>query len=231
MKRASLIFAGLLTFVTTTTALAHRPIFVEPRSNTTRANAIKIGDPEISWAVYAQLSDAGEVNYYRFEGKRGLRVRIETLVPRLESLRDFGFDVALIGKGFAVARVPFALEMDEGAIIASDSGHDEARGFDEPFTQTSYWKRQTLRAELPADGTYTIAVYDPRGRTGKYVLSIGEREEWGADDLVSMPSIVARVREFFGQARAASPIPIGLGILFGALALFGTIRAIVRRSK
>ena len=149
----------------------------------------------------------------------------------LESLRDFGFDVALVGKGFAAARVPFALETEEVAIVASDSGHDEARGFDEPFTQTSYWQRQALRAELPADGTYTIAVYDPRGRLGKYVLAIGEREEWGADDLVSMPSVVARVREFFGQARAASPIPIGLGILFGALALFGAIRAIVRRSK
>ncbi len=231
MKRTSLIFAGLLTFVTATAALAHRPIFVEPRSNTTRANAVKIGDPEISWAVYAQLADAGELNYYRFEGKRGLRVRIEMSVPRIESARAFGFDVALIGKGLDAARVPFALEAGEGAQVAADSGQEDARVFDEPFTQTSYWKRQTLRAELPADGTYWIAVYDPRGRAGKYVLAIGEREEWGADDLVSMPSIVARVREFFGQAQAASPIPIGLGILFGALALFGAIRAIVRRSK
>jgi hypothetical protein len=230
MKRASLIVAGFLTFVTATAALAHRPIFVEPRSNTARATAIKIGDPEISWAVYAQLSDAGEVNYYRFEGKRGLRVRIETLVPHSESARAFGFDVALIGKGLDAARVPFALEASEGVIIAPDVGQDDTRVFDEHVTQTSYWKRQTLRAELPADGTYWIAVYDPRERTGKYVLSIGEREEWGADDLVSMPSIIARVREFVGLGTLTIPVmPVGLGIV--VLAILARVVVLIRRSK
>lgn len=230
MKRLAFLSAILLAFATATAALAHRPIFVEPRSNTTRANAIPISDHDISWAVYAQLTDAGEVNYYRFEGKRGARVRIETLVPHIESLRDFGFDVALVGKGFEVTRVPFALEEGEGVIVALDSGHDEARVFDEHFTQTSYWQRQSLRAQLPADGTYWIAVYDPRGRTGKYVLAIGEREVWGAEDMVQMPHIVARVREFAGLGNIEIPfMPMGLGI--AVLAILARLGALVRRSK
>lgn len=230
MKHASLLWAILLVLATTTAALAHRPIFVEPRSNTTRANAIPISDHDISWAVYAQLSDAGEVNYYRFEGTRGARVQIEMLVPRSESARAFGFDVALIGKGFDVARVPFPLEAGEGAIVAPDSGHADARGFDEHITQTSYWYRQSLRAQLPANGTYWIAVYDPRGRTGKYVLAIGEREVWGAEDIVQMPSIVARVRDFAGLGSIEIPlIPIGLGI--AVLVIVARIGALLRRSK
>jgi hypothetical protein len=230
MKHLAFLWAIFLTFLTATVALAHRPIFVEPRSNTTRANAIKIGDPEISWAVYAQLSDAGEVNYYRFEGKRGLRVRIETLVPHSESARAFGFDVALIGKGFDAAHVPFALEAGEGVIIAPDVGQDDARVFDEHVTQTSYWQRQSLRAQLPADGTYWIAVYDPRGRTGKYVLSIGEREVWSASDLAEMPRIIARVREFAGLGTFTVPVmPIGLGIV--VLAILARVVVLIRRSK
>lgn len=230
MKRLTFLWAIFLAFVTATAALAHRPIFVEPRSNATRAHAIPISDHDISWAVYAQLSDAGEVNYYRFEAKRGARVRIETLVPRNESARAFGFDVALIGKGFDTARVPFALEAGEGVIVAPDSGHDEARRFDEHVTQTSYWYRQSLRAQLPADGTYWIAVYDPRGRVGKYVLALGEREEWGASDLLEMPRIVARVREFAGLGNIEIPfMPIGLGI--AVLAILARLGALLRRSK
>lgn len=230
MKHLAFLWAILLAFATATVALAHRPIFVEPRSNTTRANAIPISDHDISWAVYAQLSDAGEVNYYRFEAKRGARVRIETLVPHLESLRDFGFDVALVGKGFQMTRVPFALEEDEGVIVAPDSGHDETRVFDEHFTQTSYWYRQSLHAQLPADGTYWIAVYDPRGRTGKYVLAIGEREVWGVSDLLEMPRIVARVREFTGVGAVEIPlIPIGLGIV--VLVILARLGALLWRSK
>jgi hypothetical protein len=227
-------FAGaiVLSLVTATAALAHKPIFVEPLSNTTRATAIRITNPEVSWAVYAQLSQANEVNYYVFDGERGLSVKIEMSVPRIESQRNFGFDVALIGKGLADApRVPFALEAGEGAIVALDSGQDNARVFDEPFTQTSYWQRQTLRAELPADGTYWIAVYDPRGRTGKYILAIGEREDFGVDDVASMPSIVLRVHEFFGDdVRKAFIVPLGIGLFVGALILAGAI-GVIRRSK
>lgn len=230
MERLAFLWAILLAFATATAALAHRPIFVEPRSNTTRANAIPISDHDISWAVYAQLSDAGEVNYYRFEGKRGAHVRIETLVPRIESLRDFGFDVALIGKGFDPARVPFALEAGEGVIVAADSGQDDARVFDEHFTQTSYWRQQRLHAQLPADSTYWIAVYDSRGRVGKYVLAIGEREEWGTDDMLEMPRIVARVREFAGLSNIEIPfMPMGLGI--AVLAILARIGARLGRSK
>jgi hypothetical protein len=231
MKRYSIGLATLLWLMTTTAVLAHKPIFADLQSNTTRATAIKISDPEISWAVYAQLSQTDEVNYYRFEGKRGLPIRIEMSVPHIESARDFGFDVALVGKGLTEsARTPFALEVGEGAIVALNSGQDNALVFDEPFTQTSYWRRQTLRAELPADGTYWIAVYDPRGRTGKYVLAIGEREDFGVDDIASMPSIVLRVHEFFGDdVRNAFVVPL-IGLFVGALILVGAI-GFIRRSK
>lgn len=235
MKRSSILWALLLMLGTVGVALAHKPIFVQAMSNTGRAQAVVIPDPEVSWAVYAQLSQPGEVNYYTFAGKRGLRVGIEMSVPRIESARDFGFTVALIGKGLPSASgLPFALESEEGAVVAPESGQGNARVFDEPFTQTSYWQRQTLRAELPADETYTIAVYDPRGRSGKYILAIGAREVFSAGDIANMPSVIRRVRDFVSDPTPPTSNPtlrIELGLAAFGLVLLGTVLFVVRRSK
>ena len=235
MKRSSILFAFLFTLGTAGVALAHKPIFVQAMSNTGRAQAVVIPDPEVSWAIYAQLSQPGEVDYYTFVGKRGMRVDIGMSVPRIESARDFGFTVALVGKGLPNAPgLPFALESDEGVVVAPESGQDNAHVFNEPFTQTAYWQRQTLRSELPADGTYTITVYDPSGRSGKYVLAIGEREEFSAGDIANMPNVIRRVREFVNvptQPTTTQAFPIELGLAAIGLALLGAIRFVIRRSK
>ncbi|MEP7200556.1 MAG: hypothetical protein ABI874_12115, partial [Chloroflexota bacterium] len=194
-----LVFALCLLLLGSGVAFAHKPIFVEPRSNTTRETATPIADADVSWAVYAQLSEVGEVNYYTFTGKRGMEVEIAMSVPKIDSTRDFGVTVALLGKGFSRdnPRTPFALRDGEGFVSAPDSAHDEMKVFNEEFTGTVYWTRQTLRATLPADDTYTIAVYNERGQLGKYVLAIGEREEFGVQDLLDFPRVRSTVQQWF----------------------------------
>ncbi|MCA1552877.1 MAG: hypothetical protein LC737_00715, partial [Chloroflexi bacterium] len=46
------------------------------------------------------------------------------------------------------------------------------------------------------DGTYTVAVFNTRGEVGKYVLAIGEREQFGWRDLLDFPRTHATVREW-----------------------------------
>ena len=199
MKKFSIVFALVMLLTSAGRALAHKPIFVEAMSNVARENAAKISAPTISWAIYGQLSQIGEVNYYTFEGARSARVKIDVSVPRIDSERDFGVAVALIGTGLPenAAGAFLALNAGEGAIIAPDLLRDPSRIFNEPFTQTSYWTRQTLAAQLPNDGTYTLAVWNPRGQTGKYVLAIGEREEFGIADLLDFPRTWVKVHSFF----------------------------------
>jgi hypothetical protein len=202
VKRQSLIIAMIMLLVSANVALAHKPIFVPPLSNTTREQSVRIPNPDVSWAVYAQLTQPKEINYYTFSGRRGQTVEISMSVPKVESLRDFGVSVALIGAGFqpSAEQIPIALAPDEAAVLGPDDVHDASKIFNEDFTQTVYWTRQTLRAELLSDGSYTIAVFNAHGQVGKYVLAIGKREEFGAEDLVNFPRIRAAVQRWVSVA-------------------------------
>lgn len=220
MRKFSIVFAIAVLIASADTALAHKPIFVQAASNTSREMAAKIPDPDISWAIYAQLSQVGEVNYYTFEGRRDARVKIDVSVPRIDSERDFGVTVALIGAGLhgTWPGAPISVNEGEGVIIAPDLVRDPLRVFDEPFAQTSYWKRQSLVAQLPQDGTYTIAVWNTRTQTGKYVIAIGEREEFGIADLVDFPRTWIKVHAFFRET--GSDFENAFGVLFlGSIAL------------
>ena len=217
MKRLAILAAVLLMLATARAAYAHRPIFVQVKSNTTRATAIKIEDVQVSWAIYAQLSQPGEINYYAFDGKRGESVYINLNLPKTQEATQFGLDVALIGKGLTPdASVPVGLNAGEGALIAQDTGHDPANVFFEPFTQTSYWVRQTMRVTLPSDGAYTVAVYNSENKIGKYVLAVGEREEWDASDVPAMPSVWVGVQKYFGNPDLTN---LGIGLLVGAVVI------------
>jgi hypothetical protein len=225
MKKFSFAFAILIALITTRAAFAHRPIFVDPASNTTRETAVKISDYQISWAIYAQLAQPGEINYYTFEGKRGEPVLIGVTLPKTEEATQFGIDVALIGNGFEnPSKTSLALKSNESAIVASDPGHDSEAVFREPLTQTAYWVRQEMRVMLPSDGPYTIAVYNSENKTGKYVLAVGEREEWSVSDVPAFPNIWLQVRQFFGDVdlnTISTVVVIALGaLIMGGLYYF-----------
>jgi hypothetical protein len=221
----------MMVFASAGVALAHKPIFVEPAANSAREKAVRISDPTVSWAIYAQLSQVGEVNYYSFTGTRGARVKIDVNIPRIESERDFGIALALIGVGLVDkgSGAPYETYADEGVIVAPDRLHDSTRIFDEPFTQTSYWTRQSLVAQLPEDGSYTIAVWNAREQTGKYVIAIGEREEFGIADMFNFPRIWLQVHSFFHESGKEFENAFGVLVLGSLVIVAG--RAIERRLR
>ena len=75
----------------------------------------------------------------------------------------------------------------------------ETGSFHEHFTQTDYWKRQTIDLPAPAAGSYTVAIWHPDGASGKYVLSTGYKEVFGPLDLLRFPGWWWQVRRYFGQ--------------------------------
>lgn len=64
--------------------------------------------------------------------------------------------------------------------------------FNEPFSRTSYWERQSERVTLPADGRYTVEVWHGAGEVGRYVFVIGDRERMGGDPLFGV-----KMREYW----------------------------------
>jgi len=176
-------------------ALAHVPL--DTSGSATKDNPIFVEDHQISWAAYNQLDSAGDVDYYHFQAEQGEKIYFSLVIPQIERYQDFRPDVALIGPGLEsnyagydpnyITSI-FKLKADENIIIVRD---DQANPeiFFEPFTMTSYWRRQQFSIPAPAAGTYYLAVFSAEQQQGKYTLAIGRREVWTFSDLIRMPKI------------------------------------------
>lgn len=196
----SRVFAVALSLVllVSTVASAHTPIFLPPRSEAGVAVRGAITDPERSWAIYGQLPAGKAADVIPVVARQGQKLTLQTLVPLREELEEFRPRVVLLGPGLpgkAPADLPVELEPGEGALVLPEPA--EPGTFDEPFTRTQYWTYGEEKGQYPADGTYRLVVYDPAGQGGRYTVALGDKEVWGARDLLSFPATLYRVRSWF----------------------------------
>lgn len=194
---------------------AHQPL--QTSAPATRADPIVVSDHQVSRVALTQLTDPGEVDYYRFTVEKGEEIFGSMLIPKLDRLKDFHPAFALVGpelptetEGIPVEDI-LELREDEGVLVALYRD-EEPKVFFEPFTQTAYWQKQELRAVAPSDGEYYFAVFDPTRKMGKYVFCIGERDTWKMRDLLAMPVIWWRTR-MFAEERISTCSLVGLLVL------------------
>jgi hypothetical protein len=162
-------------------ALAHQPYF-EERDITAEA-PWSVEDPAVSTALYATLESATDADYYTFDGQAGARVLVSLVIPQIEGQADFAPTMALIGPGLPDADLSdrvAAGDRDTGALVFAPAP-GPAETFYEPFSRTSYWERQEEYVTLAVGGRYTVAVWHPEGRVGRYVFVVGDRELPGGD--------------------------------------------------
>lgn len=176
-------------------AKAHVPL--DTSGAASKKEPIFVEDHQISWAAYNQLEQAGDVDYYSFKAEQGEEIYFSMVIPVIDRYQNFRPDVALIGPGLENNYAGYdknyinsllKIDPDENIIIVSD---DQATPdtFFEPFTQTSYWRRQKFSTAAPAAGTYYLAVFSTEQDQGKYTLAIGRKEVWGFNDLIRIPKI------------------------------------------
>lgn len=186
----SLICVMLLT----TTALAHSPIFLRPGQT-----PAPITDAEKSWALYGRLAPDGKPDVIPVDAEQGERLKLQLLVPKRNDLKEFHPVIYLVGPGLPQTALPpgapVTPENGEGALVPERPAAPSE--FYEPFTQTRYWTYEDTTGTFPATGRYRVVVYDPTGKAGPYVVALGEREDFGAGDLVRFPGIWLRVRNWF----------------------------------
>jgi hypothetical protein len=208
---------------------AHRPLNTEGPN--TRINPIVIDDHEISWAAYNTLDGQNDVDYYQFEAEKGDNIYASMVIPVIERYKNFTPDFALIGPnlendyaGLKKDEINAKLEIqsEEGVIVKRYQGQ-RTDVFFEPFTQTSYWEKQEVNIEAPSKGTYYLAVFSNQNQEGKYVLSIGRREQWGINDLIRMPKIWWDVR-IFTENIISTYIITSIFILLGIFMVFKILK-------
>ncbi|MFN8474323.1 MAG: hypothetical protein U0822_19165 [Anaerolineae bacterium] len=198
-----LLAAGMalgLTLVHTPSASAHQPFFEDTPFDADTPFVVK--DPTVSTAVYATLDTPTDKDYYVFDGAAGDSILLEMTIPQILGQDDFAPTMALIGPGLPTPELPSEiaqLDSASGAIVipAPDGA---PQPFFEPFSRTSYWRRQSQRVVLPASGRYTVVVWDPAARSGRYVFVIGDREIPGGD--LAFP---LKMRRYWTPAPAPEP--------------------------
>ena len=174
---------------------AHQPFFEE--KDITADAPWQVKDPTVSTAVYATLESSADVDYYTFEGRKGQSILLEITIPQIAGQELFAPEMALLGPGLAADRLPARVAVPPSAgslLIPALTG--PAAVFNEPFSRTSYWERQSQRVTLPADGRYVVAVWHGAGEVGRYVFVIGDKERPGGD-----PAFVAKMRDYW------TPVP------------------------
>jgi hypothetical protein len=213
LKGWVVIIASALALVMVRSASAHTPIFVE-RDITSLESAWPVGDYAISWAFYGRVTPAGAPQYFSIEGRKGDRLFASLEVPEIAGLEDFRPALALIGPGLPAFDAPPGVSVPSGygGLRVDDPNAAPRDRFDEPFSQTRYYRGPRFDVQLPAAGRYYVTVFDTSGATGKYTLAIGTREVFGGGD----PAWSQKLHAFFGDAgqdpapQPASPAGVSL---------------------
>ena len=215
------------------TAFGHKLIPTDG-SNDSLENGLMISDHKISWAVYEEIND-NEL-YYTFDGKKGDMFFASIVIPKIETLKNFSPSLAFIGyeshleliKGYEIdnsnKNFPYTLPEGFDAYVFDYSGSFPSKEFYEPFGQITYWERQEITFDLPADGTYHLSVFDRNSNPGKYALAIGTIEDFSAYDFFTLLPYAWLATKLFVNDYFSAIIAIGIFIGILGLIIFGIYR-------
>ena len=195
-------------------AQAHKPVFKHP--GTSLRDALLIEDPTASWAFYGNI-EGFRSEWFQFSGKRGMPVFVQLLIPVNADHKMLTMRAMLAGPGLPESAGPMVLPKGYGTrnvkIDSTTTGE-----FYEKFTQIRYRASEPLRLELPADGVYGVAV---SGSGGRYVLAVGEREDFSVSD-------VARFPFWWRNARQHADLPVWYGLVVFGLIIVGIAYLLTR---
>ena len=171
-----LLMATFISLGGTGVAYAHQPKLV------TEPGVTRVEKPEVSQAFYARLS--GEPAVYEIVSPDTFYLYVNILVPN-----EVGIPTDL---SVAVTR-------GSDTVCVLDGPAHSWTEFYEPFGGDSYLMGPEQRLRV-GPGTYIATVSRP-GNEGRYVLAIGEREEFPPKEIIRVIGVMPRLkRDFFGKS-------------------------------
>jgi hypothetical protein len=210
MKQTSAYFRMFLVFIcfflSATQIYAHSPLI--PGNNEGLNSATSISDPTKSWAIYGELHEGKEAQYYRFDINETQKIHISLLKSTDPDNRDFIPSFALMGPGLqGQGDVPPYVDVPAEANAIVISGAQPSLGTYEPFSASSFYSLADLELHAPVSGTYYIAVYEPR-RGGQYSIAVGDREAFSIREWIFIPIKLLSIYQWGGQSLFIIFLPI-----------------------
>jgi len=142
-------------------AFAHAPVFVTTDDPTPIEGPL-LEDGRISYAVYGTLTGAGDTRGLRTYLTQGDPLVADLLIPAQEPEQSLPVD--------QLPRVTIRLPDGTTRAVAPDM----RERFDEPFSQTSYWRLAQLDEPAPQTGVYEMTVTG--GAPERFTLATGTLE-------------------------------------------------------
>jgi len=211
-RNVHLVLLLVLLMLAVHSVFAHAPD--KPTDNESLATAYAISDPTKSWAIYAELHEGGEAQYYKFDLPQDERLLVQLFVPTSEK-SSFVPNLVVMGSGITFQdAVPEYVETVEAVGITLLEGQRSSSPTYEPFTPSSFYELAILDQEVSAGGTYHVAVYEP-SQGGHYGLAIGYKEQFGLDEFIRIPIDVIGIHQWEGQSLLFIFAPLILTLVVG----------------
>lgn len=207
------LVSALACFILVPEVLAHAPL--TPGDNESLATAAFIPNPTKSWAIYAELHEGGEAQYYSFNITEGERIHVGLLKSTNPEEREFTPGLVLMGPNVKnQGDVPDYVEVPAGAGTLVMEGKQPDQATYEPFSPSSFYLLADVALDAPSSGTYYIAIYE-RSRGGHYGLAIGDREVYTLSEWILIPLNLISVYQWEGQNLAVIFLPLGVTLAIG----------------
>lgn len=208
MKFLSIIIvvSALSCLLLTPKTLAHSPL--TPGDNESLATATWIPDPTKSWAIYGELHEGGEAQYYRFNITEGQGIHVMLFKSTSSEDEDFLPGLVLMGPGINTqGAIPDYVEVPSGVNTLVVEGRQPAQATYEPFSPSTFYLLADLDLDAPSSGTYYIAIYEPF-KGGHYGLAIGDRESYTLTEWILIPINLIFVYQWESQSLALILAPM-----------------------
>jgi len=163
---------------------AHQP-FCEFADLTAEA-PWQVPNPAISYAYFGNVYPAWDIDYFAFDAQAGQSILLSLSIPANdENEADiYAPLMAVIGPGLPgdlPPELPEALNVPAGVGAQMVALGDAPSYFYERFGRVHFWNYDDDFFRAPHVGRYTVALWHPDRRIGRYTFVIGQREEWGGD--------------------------------------------------
>jgi hypothetical protein len=194
--------------------LAHAPLSGD--QNDTMGTAVVIPDPAKSWAIYSELHEAGEFQFYRFEIKKDERIFVSLIKSTAEEDAGFIPNMALLGPGLPRQDVlTEAITVPDWMGWRVIPGQPALQATYEAFSPGSFYDMASLDTAAPEEGNYYVVVFSGTGG-GRYGLAVGYQESFTIVEWLTIPINAVSIHLWQGEnwAYILGPIliPLAVGI-------------------
>jgi hypothetical protein len=192
------------------TASAHTPI-QDGQAHGDAASALYVADPGLSQVAYQDM--AGQSSFWiAVDLRAGEQLYAQLGTPDIARLADYRPQLALVGPGLGADEVPFDVPAGDGVTVLQPTGPPTR--FREEFTGTRDLIWVTGLVPAPTAGRYHVVAYGPPDVPGKLFVTVGLREQFGLNDLLTYHDTLLGVRAFHEvSSQPLPPLPAFLDLI------------------